>query len=321
MINSVRNTVLSILNKNNYGYISPSDFNLFAKQAQLDLFEDYFYSYNTQITKENARRSHSDNADIAKSILEVIEDFSEVTTLNTVASGNVFYLPRESVEGYSYYLVNSIIKRGILTSGTTTSSAAAQNLLIDSSANFTATTEDQVAVGDTVITSTGRVFITAIPNSTTLATTGLLFNASGISYSVSRPVNYNSVDVEKISRSKIQMLMNSLLTQPSDSFPAYVMQADTVELFPIRVYSFGEIEANCIRYPKEPKWTYISLSGGEPVFDSSAVDYQDFELPSSDEPNLVMKILQYAGVSIREAEVVAYTKSEEVYNEQQEQQS
>ena len=36
MINSVRNTVLAIINKNNYGYISPSDFNLFAKQAQLE---------------------------------------------------------------------------------------------------------------------------------------------------------------------------------------------------------------------------------------------------------------------------------------------
>ena len=42
MINSVRNTVLAILNKNNYGYIAPNDFNLYAKQAQLDLFEDYF---------------------------------------------------------------------------------------------------------------------------------------------------------------------------------------------------------------------------------------------------------------------------------------
>ena len=43
IINSVRETVLSVLNKNNYGYITPSDFNLYAKQAQLDIFEDYFY--------------------------------------------------------------------------------------------------------------------------------------------------------------------------------------------------------------------------------------------------------------------------------------
>ena len=40
MINEVYSTVLSVLNKNNYGYLSPADFNLFAEQAQLDV-EDY----------------------------------------------------------------------------------------------------------------------------------------------------------------------------------------------------------------------------------------------------------------------------------------
>ena len=64
MINTVRATVLSIANKNNYGYITPSDFNLYAKQAQLDIFEDYFYQYNSWIIKQNARVSGSEYADI-----------------------------------------------------------------------------------------------------------------------------------------------------------------------------------------------------------------------------------------------------------------
>ena len=72
MINSVRNTVLAVLNKNNYGYLSPSDFNLFAKQAQLDLFENYFYQYNYQVMKENARQSGTGYADIKKGYAEVI---------------------------------------------------------------------------------------------------------------------------------------------------------------------------------------------------------------------------------------------------------
>ena len=46
MINEARQAVLAFLNKNNYGYITPVDFNLFAYQAQLDVFEDYFYQYN-----------------------------------------------------------------------------------------------------------------------------------------------------------------------------------------------------------------------------------------------------------------------------------
>ena len=96
MINSVRNTVLSILNKNNYGYISPADFNLFAKQAQLDIYEDYFYDYNYQINKENARQSGTGMADIKKSLAEVIEFFSVTSDLTHVAT-NTFTPPSDSI--------------------------------------------------------------------------------------------------------------------------------------------------------------------------------------------------------------------------------
>ena len=63
MINSVRQTVLSVLNKNNYGYISPSDFNLYAKQAQLEIFDGYFKELNQVINAENSRMSGTEYAD------------------------------------------------------------------------------------------------------------------------------------------------------------------------------------------------------------------------------------------------------------------
>ena len=66
-----------------------------------------------------------------------------------------------------------------------------------------------------------------------------------------------------------------------------------------------------IRYPKDPKWTYVSLYNGEPLFDQTQSDYQDFELPIDDSNNLVAKILQYAGLSIREADVVQFGLLEE----------
>ena len=68
MINEVRNTVLSIINKNNYGYISPSDFNLFASQAQMELYEEMFSSYNKIITMENNRVSGTDYADLKRNL-------------------------------------------------------------------------------------------------------------------------------------------------------------------------------------------------------------------------------------------------------------
>ena len=81
MINKVRETVLSILNKNNYGYVSPIDFNLFAKQAQMDLFEDYFYYINKTVNAENSRLAGTDHADIARQTNEVIDTFTQYRTL------------------------------------------------------------------------------------------------------------------------------------------------------------------------------------------------------------------------------------------------
>ena len=47
------------------------------------------------------------------------------------------------------------------------------------------------------------------------------------------------------------------------------------------------------------------------MFDETAADYQDFELPMSDEPILVAKILEYAGISIREGDVYTFGNTEE----------
>ena len=46
-------------------------------------------------------------------------------------------------------------------------------------------------------------------------------------------------------------------------------------------------------------------------------DFQEFELPDSDEPTLIAKICQYVGIEIREADVYNFGKTEET-NEIQE---
>jgi hypothetical protein len=225
MINSVRNTVLSVLNKNNYGYISPNDFNLFAKQAQLDIFENYFYRYNFQILKENARESGIGYADIKKQYEEVIDSFSKIVSLTKTAG--VFDLPAD------YYTVVRVI--------------------------YT--------------------------------------NAAG-----------KMVEAEKVPLARAQQLLMSNLTQPIELFPAYVQSDDKLTIYPDTI-STG-VSCYYVRYPKDPKWTY-SLVAGEPLFNQGAVDYQDFELPLTDEPTLVAKILQFAGMSIREIEALNFATQQE----------
>ena len=72
-----------------------------------------------------------------------------------------------------------------------------------------------------------------------------------------------------------------------------------------------------VRYPSDPKWTYTTVSGS-PVFNQSAADYQDFELPLADQVELTLKILQYAGINIRELNVAELAAREEALNNQQE---
>ena len=45
-VNTVYTTVLTVLNKEQRGYLTPDEFNKVAAQAQLEIFEDFFEQYN-----------------------------------------------------------------------------------------------------------------------------------------------------------------------------------------------------------------------------------------------------------------------------------
>jgi hypothetical protein len=300
MINSVRNTVLSILNKNNYGYISPADFNLFAKQAQLDIFEDYFYQYNTQINKENnrlGRLSGTGYADIKKGLEEVLDSFS-VTSFLTRVNANIYSLPLD------YYLINKIFYYpNQLTSGTTTGTTAGK--LDDVDANFLGV----VSVGDIVVNTTDSTsaFVTAVANTSLILSSDII--VSGENYAIYN--NKNISEVERVNQDKIFYLTNSNLTAPTTQYPAYVLEGNNVTAYPTTISGVSDLQTQYVRYPKDPKWTYQTLTGGQPLFDQSQADFQDFELPLSDETDLVVNILKYAGLSIREAEVVQAATAQE----------
>jgi hypothetical protein len=310
MINSVRNTVFSVLNKNNYGYISPQDFNLFAKQAQLEIFENYFSNYNTAINKENARISGSEYADITKGIEESIDTFSVIKNFDQ-KNYNKYFTPSQTTTGDDYYLLNKVLAYTTFrVSGE--SDASGNNQLIDSTASFTTT----VNVGDIVvnIATLDKAEILAIVSDTELTLDENIFTPSGDDYSIFKDESY---EAEKVTNSKISMLANSLLTAPTKTFPAYSLNSDSITVLPKTINNPGQIFSQYIRYPKDPKWTYSTLASGEPVFDQSQSDYQDFELPIDDEVNLVTKILQYSGMQIREAQVVQFANLEEQKDNQQ----
>jgi hypothetical protein len=59
-INRVYQKVLAFANKEQRGYITPQEFNLFAHQAQMEIFEQYFYDINQWNRQHGNSVDHSD---------------------------------------------------------------------------------------------------------------------------------------------------------------------------------------------------------------------------------------------------------------------
>lgn len=217
MINTVRNTVMAILNKDNNGYITPEEFNLFAKQAQLEIFEQYFYDYTNWVNKRNGRLANDGYSDIQKNIAETIDIFSTSSNLSYSGINQSFALPSD------WYYINVVL--------------------------------------------------------------------------------FGTKEIEFVAQNKVMNLLNSNITAPSVSYPAYYQKGNDIKVYPTTIQS--SVSSLYVRYPVDPKWTYTVVAGS-PIFNQSAVDYQDFELPESAQNDLVYKILSYSGVNIREAEVVQF---------------
>lgn len=309
MINSVRNTVLSVINKNNYGYITPADFNLFAKQAQMEIYEEYYSSYNKTINMENARMSGTDYADIEQPIAETLESFLVTDFLSNVG-GNIFSVPTINTVGNDYYYILKVLcNLKLITSGSNTSFVA--NQLIDSAATFITDgigTDYIVANLDTGEVAT----VISVTSNTSMILSEDIFLASGNDYKIFSP---EVKEADKVSVGKITMLNSSNLTQPSEMYPSYTLEGENIKMYPKTINTSGQVQAVYFRFPKDPKWTYLTIGNGEPMFDQSQPDYQDFELPLEDEYKLVMKILQYSGISIREQEVAAYALGQEQHEQ------
>ena len=310
MINGVRNSVLSVLNKNNYGYISPSDFNLFATNSQMEIYEEYFSSYNKVINAENARTSGVDYADIEQPIAEVLEYFLRTDYLSKI-SANKFSMPTLTTTGYDTYMLLDVkCKPVILKTGTNTSVVSLQ--LVDSTALFTTY---GIAAGDVVTNlTTGLVStVVSVLSNTALLLDSNIFLAVGNAYTIVSAATV--VQAEKVINNKLSLLVNSNLTKPTVEFPVYALQGTELTFYPVTISNKGQVEATYFRYPKVPKWTYITLANGEPVFDQSQPDYQDFELPAEDEYKLVTKILEYCGMSIRETEVTQFGMAQQQHEQ------
>jgi len=89
-IDTVYQRVLAILNKENRGYVTPQEFNLFANQAQLEVFEQYFFDLNQY---NRLPKNDTEYSDLPKLINEKLSKFKKSASISYMTDH--FHLPTD----------------------------------------------------------------------------------------------------------------------------------------------------------------------------------------------------------------------------------
>jgi len=89
-IDTIYQRVLALANKEQRGYITPQEFNLFANQAQMDIFEQYFYDLNQF-------RRLPGNDTVRSDMLTILEEKLDKfhTSMSLSGSDNIFAIPSD----------------------------------------------------------------------------------------------------------------------------------------------------------------------------------------------------------------------------------
>lgn len=228
-VDTVYQRVLAAANKEQRGYITPQEFNLFANQAQMDIFEQYFYDLNAFGRIPGNDTTYADMVDMLQEKIDYFEKYRQTVSM----TGNDGVLPSHYRMGELYYL------------------------------------------------KSGR---------------------------------YN--EIEKIKQNDMHHMLNSPLTQPTETRPMYVNTTHVaIVVYPTTITS--NVFCNYIARPANVVWNYTVVNESALYNASTSTD---FELHPSEESELVIKILELAGISIKEPALSEYAHREDITNIQQEKQ-
>jgi len=286
-VNTVYQTVLLILNKEQRGYMTPVEFNKIGAQVQLEIFERYFEDLNQQI------RIPQTNTDYADRVINLDEKISIFKTIgNTTYANGAFSLPAESGSSQASF--------------TTVTEVNIQAYPI------TTITANQLASGTTTVYLDGVASTAYSINGTTLTLNAapaagidifivtvqddfyrlgqVLYEAGG-----NKPIE----ELQRVDRGELYHLLSSKLTAPTTVYPIYIYERKKLYVYPQSIQS--GIQATYIRKPIDPVWNF-TLSGNAYVYNPDTSI--NFELHDAEQTEIVLKILLYAGVVVKDPTII-----------------
>jgi hypothetical protein len=311
-VDQVYKTVLLIINKEQRGYLTPSEFNKLATQVQLDIVDTYFETINQQSRGPQNETEYSNRLKTAQESLDTLKEIGDCLYTPAAASQPAFFTTPSS-SGAS--------------SGTQV--LATQNTVV--SFPLTTITQAQVETSNVVVTLESPTGSNGVPYSNYTITGGALQLTNGAIPTGSTlrivlyPENFYKLgtvfydgdkSVQPVQRNELALLNLSSISKPCKNFPVYIYNNNKIIVHPSTINS--NVQATYIRKPNDVVWNFnTSVSGGGYYIynpDSSI----DFELNPTEQTNVIIQILLYAGIVIKDNTIVQAAAAEIQKEEQNE---
>lgn len=113
-------------------------------------------------------------------------------------------------------------------------------------------------------------------------------------------VSYNDIEIPEINARKALQVGAHPLSSPTSDHPVYVRTSETK----IRIYPYIEapVDIDVIEKPFSPYWGYVVINEKALYNPNTSTD---FDLHESEEQNLVNRILELAGITMKKQDLTA----------------
>ena len=294
-VNTVYQTVLLILNKEQRGYMTPVEFNKIGGQVQLEIFEKYAEDMNQQLRVPQVDLDYSDRQ---INIDEKISIFKEIDVAAYTTSG--FKIPSQ------YSGLSSSSQLFIATNPGLTYTLTGDTLALSNSGGIPIVFLNNVQLSNNDFSLSGA---TLTLNSQPTAGQEIVINIYPKQFYRLGTVIYSTgassaQELQRVGSSELYHLLGSNLTKPSTKYPIYTYKNNYINVYPTSIQN--GISVNYLRKPIDPIWNFTGTN--QYVF--SPTSSNNFELHSSEQTELILKILLYAGVVIRDPEIIQVAASQ-----------
>jgi len=329
-VDTVYQRVLALANKEQRGYITPQEFNLFANQAQMEMYEQYFYDINQFSRLSGNQTEYADMVTLLEEKISVFKkrhqpvvitgSYGEGTLPDDVYRlGTVIRYNLTGVEDSNAAEVERITEEDLIYLHR--SPLAKPNKTRPVYIRKNATTikiypYSGTRVGDQSATASVYfdlvVAINGLSNSSTTVTLPDTNNSSGFNNLQYVEAGQSVTGAGIQDDTTVASISGTTLTL-SQATTGSAQNSSVVTL----TFASDDIKCNYIKKPTKINWGYTEINGTALYNSASSVD---FELHDSEETSLVYKILLLAGVSIADPNLYQIAAQEEIKTKQQEKQ-